>query len=46
MLGHSARVLEVDVLRSDLDIQQRGLDVGVAHQAHKRREADAGPHHV
>ena len=37
---------EVDVLRSDLNIYQCGLDIGVAHQAHERREADAGPHHV
>ncbi len=33
MLGHGARILKVDVLRSDLDIEQGGLDIGVSHQA-------------
>ena len=46
VLGHEARVPEVDVLRSDLDIEQRGLDIGVAHQAHARWAAAAGPHLV
>ena len=46
VLGHGARILEVDVLRSDLHIDQRGLDIGVPHQVHERGQADAGPHHV
>ena len=46
MLGYGARVLEVDVLRSDLHIEQGGLDIGVAHQAHECGETDAGPQHV
>ena len=46
MLGYGARVLEIDVLWRDLHIQQRGLDIGMAHQAHQRGEADAGPQHV
>lgn len=46
MLCHGARVLEVDVLRGDLHIQHRGLDIGVSHQPHERRKADAGSHHV
>ena len=29
MLGHRARILQVDVLRSDLHIAQGGLDIGV-----------------
>ena len=46
MLGYGASVLEIDVLRSDLHIQQGGLNIGMTHQAHERGEADAGPQHV
>ena len=28
MLGHGARILQVDILRSDLHIEQSGLDIG------------------
>jgi hypothetical protein len=46
MVGYGACALEVDVLRSDLYIEQGGLDIGVARQAHERGEADTGPPHV
>ena len=45
-LGHSLRVLQVDILGSDPDIKQCSLDVRVSHQLHKRGQTDAGFYHV
>ena len=45
VLGHGARILKVDVLRSDLDVEQTWSGCRRAHQLHERRQADAGPHH-
>ena len=45
-LGHSLRVLQVDILGSDPDIKQCSLDVRVSHQLHKRGQTDAGSYHV
>src|SRR3954447_648663 len=42
MLGHGARVLKIYVLWGDLDVQQRGFNVCVTHQLHKRWQTDAG----
>ena len=46
MLRYRTCVLKVDVLWSDLHIQQGGLDVGMTHQLHERGQADAGPDHI
>jgi len=46
MLSDRTRVLDVHVLRGDLHIEQRGLDIGMTHQVHERGEADTGPQHV
>ena len=46
MLGHGARILQVDVLWSNLHIEHCGLDIGMPHQLHERRQTDAGAHHV
>ena len=46
VLGHRARILQVDVLRSDLHVTQGSLDVGVTHQLHERGQADPGAYHV
>ena len=45
-LGHGARILQVDVLRSDLYVTQGSLDVGVTHQVHEGRQADPTADHV
>jgi hypothetical protein len=41
--GHGACVLKVDILRSDLNIEQSSLDVSVPHELHERGQADAFP---
>ena len=46
VLGHGARILLVDLKRGDLHIDERGLNVGVPHQPHEGRQADAGTHHI
>jgi hypothetical protein len=45
-LRGGAGILKIDILRRDLHIVQSGLDIGVAHQLHERRQADAGTHHI
>jgi hypothetical protein len=46
VLGHGTRILQVDVLRSDLHVTQGSLDLGVTHQVHERGQADSGAYHV
>src|SRR4029077_7134286 len=46
VLSHGARILKINLLWSDLNIEQRGLDIGMTHQLHKRGQADAGKQHV
>ena len=46
MLSYGARILKINILWSDLNIQQCGLDVGMTHQLHERGKTDAGAHHV
>ena len=42
-----AAYCRVDVLPGcELDIQQRGLDMGMPHQLHEGGQTDAGAHHV
>ena len=45
-MSDGAGVLLIDVKGSYFEIDEGGLDVGVAHQPHERGEADAGAHHV
>jgi hypothetical protein len=45
-LRHRTGVLEIDILRGDLHIMHRGLDVSMPHQLHKRGQADTGTHHI
>ena len=44
--GNRASVLLPDVLRSDLNVDQRGLNLCMSHELHQRREANASPDHV
>src|ERR1035441_8865869 len=46
VLGHGARILLVDLERGNLHVDERGLNVGVPHQPHQSRQADAGAHHI
>src|SRR4029077_5438012 len=46
MPGNRASVLLPDVLRSDVKVDQRGLDLCMPHELHQRREANARAHHV
>ena len=46
VLGHGACILKVDLLWSDLHIEQCGLDIGMTHQLHECGQADASSHHV
>ena len=39
MLRHGTCILKVDVLWSDLHVDERSLDVCVAHQLHERGQA-------
>src|ERR1035438_10104885 len=45
-LANRASVLLPDVLRSDVKVNQRGLDLCMPHELHQRREANARAHHV
>ena len=45
-LGNGASVLLPDVLRSDLQVDHRGLNLCMTHELRQRREANAGPDHV
>src|SRR5208282_900629 len=45
-LRYRAGILKVDILRGDLHIAQRGLDVGVTHQVHECGQAHAGENHI
>jgi hypothetical protein len=38
--------LLIDILRSDADVDQRGLDLSVPHQLHESWQTDSGPDHV
>ena len=44
--GNRASVLLPDVLRSDVKVDQCGLDLCMPHELHQRREANARAHHV
>ena len=46
MLRHGTCILKVDVLWSDLHVDERGLDVCVTHQLHERGQAHPGADHV
>src|ERR1017187_6567079 len=46
VLGNCASVLLPDVLRGDVKVDQRGLDLCMPHELHQRREANARAHHV
>jgi len=45
-LGYGARILQVDILGSDLHIDHSGLNVSVPHKLHERGQADSGTHHI
>jgi hypothetical protein len=40
------RVVLIDLKRSQLDIDERGLDMGVTHQLHKCGQTNTGAYHV
>ena len=46
LLGNRASVLLPDILRRDLDVDQRGLNLCMPHELHQGGEADACPNHV
>src|SRR5712692_9840128 len=46
VLGDCACVLLPDVLRSELNVDQRGLNLCMPHELHQRREANARADHV
>ena len=46
MLCDCARILLVDLERSDLHINEGGLDLRMSHQLHEGWQADAGTHHI
>src|SRR5674476_199389 len=46
VLGNRASVLLPDVLRGDVKVEQRGLDLCMPHELHQRREANSRAHHV
>ena len=46
VLRHGSRILLIDLKRSDLHIDHRGLNLRVTHQLHQGRQADAGAHHI
>ena len=46
VLSDRSRILLIDLERSDLHIDQRGLDVRMTHQLHEGGQANAGAHHI
>ena len=46
VLSDRARILLIDLERSDLHIDERGLDLRMSHQLHEGRQANAGAHHI
>src|ERR1022692_1828457 len=46
VLGNHASILLPDVLWSELDVDQRGLNLCMPHELHQRRKANAGADHV
>ena len=46
MLRHCARILKIDILWCDPHILEGGLDIGVTHQSHERRQAHTGAYHI
>ena len=46
MLGNGASILLPHVLWSELNIDQRGLNLCMTHELHERREANARSDHV
>lgn len=46
VLRHRAGILLVDLLRGDLHIDERSLDVRVPHQLHERGQAHTTTNHV
>ena len=46
VLSDGAGILLVDVERSNVHVNERGLNVGVPHELHECRQADAGAQHI
>ena len=46
MLSDGAGILLVDLEWSNVHINERGLNVGVPHEPHERRQADAAAQHI
>jgi hypothetical protein len=46
VLLYSAHVLLINVKRSQLDINQGGLNLRVTHELHERGQTHTGPDHV
>ena len=45
-IRYGSCVLQIDILRSDLNVDQSRLDISVPHESHEGRQTDAFPHHV
>src|SRR5262252_779378 len=46
VLSNCSRILLIDLERSDLHINEGGLDICMTHQLHEGRQANAGAHHI
>ena len=46
MLSDCSRILLIDLERSDLHIDEGGLDICMTHQLHEGRQANAGANHI
>jgi hypothetical protein len=46
MLGNGARILLIDIKRSELNVEHGSLDLRVPHELHQCRKAHARPYHV
>ena len=46
MLRDCPSILLIDLERSDLHIDEGGLDICMTHQLHEGRQANAGAHHI
>ena len=46
VLSDRSRILLIDLERSDLHIDERGLDLRMSHQLHEGGQANAGAHHI
>ena len=45
-IRYGSCVLQIDILRSDLNIDQSRLDISVSHELHESRQTNAFPHHI